>query len=244
MNDEIAQLEALQIQSASEVLGDAFKDDPVFRKFAFQNEPGRLGTTQWISWLMLRYAHPYSAVYTTAEGLRGVAIWIPPKQFPLNDFRLLQKGGYALPFKLRFSKLLRFILLFFKIESCHKAYMAQPHWYLMMLGVHPDHQGQGLGSALIQPILHKADRDNIPCYLETSTERAARFYQRHGFKVVKMIDLPQENIHIWAMKREAFREMSDRVDGSLPLRWSAPEFSPFLDHMGSWPAITRDASKV
>jgi uncharacterized protein len=36
----------------------------------------------------------------------------------------------------------------------------------------------------------------------------------------------------------------DRVDGSLPLRWSAPEFSPFLDHMGSWPAITRDASKV
>jgi uncharacterized protein len=25
-----------------------------------------------------------------------------------------------------------------------------------------------------------------------------------------------------------------RVDRSLPLRWSAPEFSPFLDRMGSW----------
>lgn len=25
-----------------------------------------------------------------------------------------------------------------------------------------------------------------------------------------------------------------RVQGSLPLRWSAPEFSPFLDRMGSW----------
>jgi uncharacterized protein len=25
-----------------------------------------------------------------------------------------------------------------------------------------------------------------------------------------------------------------RVQGSLPLRWSAPEFSPFLDPMGSW----------
>jgi hypothetical protein len=24
------------------------------------------------------------------------------------------------------------------------------------------------------------------------------------------------------------------VEGSLPLRWSAPDFSPFLDHMGSW----------
>jgi uncharacterized protein len=25
-----------------------------------------------------------------------------------------------------------------------------------------------------------------------------------------------------------------RVEGSLPLRWSTPEFSPFLDRMGSW----------
>jgi uncharacterized protein len=25
-----------------------------------------------------------------------------------------------------------------------------------------------------------------------------------------------------------------RVEGSLPLRWSAPEFSPFLDRLGSW----------
>jgi uncharacterized protein len=25
-----------------------------------------------------------------------------------------------------------------------------------------------------------------------------------------------------------------RVEGSLPLRWSTPEFSPFLEHTGSW----------
>lgn len=29
-------------------------------------------------------------------------------------------------------------------------------------------------------------------------------------------------------------EQGYRVQGSLPLRWSAPEFSPFLDRMGSW----------
>lgn len=29
-------------------------------------------------------------------------------------------------------------------------------------------------------------------------------------------------------------ERGYRVDGSLPLRWSTPEFSPFLDRMGSW----------
>jgi uncharacterized protein len=29
-------------------------------------------------------------------------------------------------------------------------------------------------------------------------------------------------------------KQSYRVEGSLPLRWSAPEFSPFLEPMGSW----------
>ena len=31
----------------------------------------------------------------------------------------------------------------------------------------------------------------------------------------------------------------DRVEGSLPLRWSAPDFSPFLDSTGSWQDLTQ-----
>jgi hypothetical protein len=202
MNHETVPLEASQIQTAIEVLGDAFKDDPVFRNFAFQDDLRRLSAIQWISRLMLYYAHPYNAVFTTTESLKGIAIWLPPNQFPLNDFRLLQSGGYALPFKLRLSKLLRFISLFLKVEACHKTYMSQPHWYLLMLGVHPSHQSQGLGSALIQPILEKADRENFPCYLEASTEEAVRFYQRQGFEIVKTIDFSPGSLHIWTMKRE------------------------------------------
>jgi hypothetical protein len=46
MNHEIVQLEASQIQAASEVLGDAFKDNPVFRNFAFQNDQRILSAIQ------------------------------------------------------------------------------------------------------------------------------------------------------------------------------------------------------
>jgi uncharacterized protein len=31
-----------------------------------------------------------------------------------------------------------------------------------------------------------------------------------------------------------YLEQGCRVEGSLPLRWSSPEFSPYLDRMGSW----------
>lgn len=202
MNHKIVQLEASQIRAASEVLGDAFKDDPVFLNFAFQNDRQRLGTIQWMSGLMLKYAHNYNTIYMTTEELKGVAIWIPPSQFPLNDFRLLLLGAYALPFKLRLSKLFQFISLFLKLEELHKATAPQPHWYLLMLGVHPCYQSQGVGRFLIQPILEKADREGMPCYLETSTERAVRFYQQHHFEVVKTIDFSQEGFQIWTMRRE------------------------------------------
>ncbi len=69
--------------------------------------------------------------------MKGVAIWIPPGQFPLNNFRFLLSGAYALPFKLRSSKILKFISLSDQIEELHKINVPQPHWYLLMLGVDP-----------------------------------------------------------------------------------------------------------
>ncbi len=202
MNHEIVQLNPLRIEEAIEVLGHAFKDDPVFCHFACQEDQRRFSPTHWISRLMLHYAYPCNEVYTTTGVLKGVAIWLPPGQFPLNDLRLFQLGGYMLPFKFRFSKLWQFISLFLKVEACHKTNVPEPHWYLLMLGVAPFHQSKGIGSSLIQPILEQADKENLPCYLETSTEGAVRFYQRHCFEVIETITLPQESLYIWTMKRE------------------------------------------
>jgi GNAT superfamily N-acetyltransferase len=208
MNQAIAQLEASQNQTAVEVLGNAFKDDPVLREFVFQEESRRLSAIRLVCRLMLHYARSYNTVYGTTGVLKGVAIWIPPNRFPLNDFRLLLLGGYKLPFKVRLSRLRQFIALFLKIEARHKVNAPEPHWYLLMLGVTPPYQNQGVGSSLIQPILERADQENLPCYLETSTKEALRFYERHGFVVVEAIDFPQKSIHIWTMKRESLRNRS------------------------------------
>ena len=77
-----------------------------------------------------------------------------------------------------------------------------PHWYLMLLFVEPDRQGQGIGSSLLRPVLAKADAARLPCYLETMTDRDVRFYEKHGFKAVWNGDLPSNGPHMWAMRRE------------------------------------------
>jgi GNAT superfamily N-acetyltransferase len=58
---------------------------------------------------------------------------------------------------------------------------ADPYWYLGVLATHPARQGEGLATAVLQPVLGEADRCGIACCLETSTEANRRFYERRGF---------------------------------------------------------------
>ncbi|AXG80195.1 GNAT family N-acetyltransferase [Streptomyces paludis] len=76
------------------------------------------------------------------------------------------------------------------------------HEYLLMIAVSPERQGRGLGRALIEPVLARCDRDGIPAYLEASSERSSRLYERLGFAFAeKTVDLP-DGPHMWPMWRE------------------------------------------
>jgi ribosomal protein S18 acetylase RimI-like enzyme len=76
-----------------------------------------------------------------------------------------------------------------------------PHWYLSVIGVAPDRQGQGLGSALLGHVLARCDADRVHAYLETSNRRNLPLYRRHGFQVREQFDVP-EGPPIWTMWRD------------------------------------------
>jgi ribosomal protein S18 acetylase RimI-like enzyme len=56
-------------------------------------------------------------------------------------------------------------------------------WYLEVLSVRPESQRRGLGTRLLEPILERADRDGMPCCLETSDPSNVAYYERFGFAV-------------------------------------------------------------
>ena len=58
----------------------------------------------------------------------------------------------------------------------------EPHWYLPLIGVVPEAQGRGLGTALMHPVLARCDTLGLPAYLEATTEDSARLYARLGFE--------------------------------------------------------------
>jgi len=55
--------------------------------------------------------------------------------------------------------------------------------YLWLLGVAPDHQGEGLSSKLLNPKLAEADRLKLPVYLETTNPQNNPIYEHKGFEV-------------------------------------------------------------
>ncbi len=102
------------------------------------------------------------------------------------------------------------------MEKIHKARVPEPHWYLMVVGVDPELQGQGVGSALVREVLAFADRESKPCYLETSEHRNLSFYERVGFAVLEEATLSKGGPKAWAMRREPKPATSGCNDPVVP----------------------------
>ncbi|MFD4621401.1 GNAT family N-acetyltransferase [Streptomyces sp. NPDC058475] len=79
---------------------------------------------------------------------------------------------------------------------------ARAHEYLWMIAVAPERQGEGLGAALIQSVLDRCDREGLPAYLEASSARSRKLYERLGFDDVgRPLELP-DGPRMWPMWRE------------------------------------------
>ncbi|KAL7416453.1 acyl-CoA N-acyltransferase [Mrakia frigida] len=66
------------------------------------------------------------------------------------------------------------------------------HWYLGLLFVDPAYQGMGVGSALLNYGISRADAAGLPMYLESSNPGRA-VYAAKGFEVVRMMEIDDEN---------------------------------------------------
>jgi ribosomal protein S18 acetylase RimI-like enzyme len=134
----------------------------------------------------------------TSPGLASAALWAPPGRWrttPQEDLSLAR----ALLHPRLLARLPLVVRGLLDLERRHPR--EPPHWYLAFLGTDPQAQGQGLGSAVIGPVLAQCDADGVAAYLESSKERNIAFYARHGFRVSAELHLPRGPT-LWAMWRD------------------------------------------
>jgi ribosomal protein S18 acetylase RimI-like enzyme len=66
-------------------------------------------------------------------------------------------------------------------DAMEKHHPHARHYYLAFIAAAPRLQGMGLGSAILEATLKRADEAGLPAYLENSNPRNTALYERHGF---------------------------------------------------------------
>jgi len=198
---EIIKLDPRQIKMASDVLSASFFDYPMFT-FYFPDPKRR---TRYLSWYfrnVLNCALRYGDVYTTFE-LSGVIFTLPPDHTKISIWEYIQNGFFLTPFMLGFRNYRHSMDCESFVEDTQEKLMKnRPHDYLWGLAVDPSQQVKGIGAALMQPVLAKADDRKMPVYLETHDENNVPYYQKYGFDLIYTARIPKYELPIWCMLRE------------------------------------------
>lgn len=176
-------------------LARAFHDDPIK---VFLARGASLTTEQvrpfFDAFTRIQLAHGH--VYTT-PGHEAAALWAPP-------------GTWKVPFRkvLRYAP--RFIDLYGHrvfanlqvLTDLERLHPTEPHYYLEFVGTDPAHRGRGLGTALIEPVLERADSEGVGAYLENSKASNLAFYSRFGFEVAREMTHRRGGPPMWLMWRD------------------------------------------
>ncbi len=189
-----------QVTAATATLARAFADYPVFA-YVFPNPAERSRLLPRCIEPMIRHEVRRGTLQASSPGIEGVAMWLPPDDgFPtmwgflrsglLFDFLSLGVGCCY--------RLLRVACLAGRLRDRHAP---QPHWYLQILGVAPEHQGQGHAARLLEPMLARFDAEQVACCLDTETAENVAYYERFGFQTVGRAVLHGSDLTFWFMTR-------------------------------------------
>jgi GNAT superfamily N-acetyltransferase len=177
-----------QWRELSLTLAEAFHDDPVL-SWLLPDESTRAAALRTHFEIEARHvalAHRDGGSTVAAEtatgDVLGAALVLPPGQWRTP---LRVQARYAPAYLRVFGRRLpRALGVLTALERHHPR---RRHYYLPYIGVRPNAQGRGLGTALLVPLLERCDRERVPAYLEASCPDNARLYRRLGFRTLEIV---------------------------------------------------------
>lgn len=170
---------AADLPAVSGAVAGSFADDPVMQWLFETSADPDDARGRFLHFFTEEYfglGHVYTVAVDGTGGSIGAALWAPPDRDILGGDRVTALitlvtdllGDEAMP---RLSELGR----------AAEYRPPEPHFYLGILGVAPEHQGRGLGGTLVAPVLDACDRGGFVAHLESSNPRNLGFYERLGF---------------------------------------------------------------
>lgn len=178
------------IPALSVTFAEAFQSDPVMT-WCYPDDDHRARILPKAFRVLLEHTIPHGGVETVDGGVSG-AIWVPPTATIDEDAMVGALVGTSGEYAER-------VVTTLELLGGHHP-TEEEHHYLFILGTRDAWQCQGLGSALIRSVSVGCDRDGVGAYLEATSERNRSLYERHGFQVTEVLQLP-DGPPLWCMWR-------------------------------------------
>jgi GNAT superfamily N-acetyltransferase len=181
------------LDGVTETIWEAFRDDPIWR-WAFPDEAKLRPWWRFLIESALRY--PWVWVL---DDYAAAAVWIPPGGSELTEAEEQQVA--PLLRELVGDRHADVIQVVERFDSAHPR--TQPHYYLSLLGVHPDFRGRGIGMGLLADNLAVIDAEGAAAYLESSNPVNDERYRGAGFERCGELFTPDDAHKVTTMWRAA-----------------------------------------
>ena len=217
----IREMKAEDIQDAVTVVQKAFENDP-YNKWVFNDRENFSTARNRIS-LSLRcrwgIRHALFQVAYDEGYLVGVAMWLPPHLSTPSpswsswisgqqaSWDLWIRQGRANLFHGRSTLNLRRYYLWKEgqVKAQNEIWKdPRGYYFCNIVTVAPDEQGRGVGKALMEAVLQKADAEGRSAYLESSIyDPNVKIYEKMGFELRREMPLSDESddITLYCMVR-------------------------------------------
>lgn len=176
---------AHDVDTVTAVLALAFRDDPVWGTWTFPDPTDRVDRLRGFWAPFVRAALKHDGVRLTGGG-EAVALWVPPGLPELDDDDEAALDATAR--ELCGDRAPDVAEAFTRFAANRPT---ADHWYLTLLGTHPEHRGRGIGMALVDDHLTAVvDTARLPAYLESTNRANLARYERAGFRPHSSFPLP------------------------------------------------------
>lgn len=132
--------------------------------------------------IMTEFYYNLGVLYTTSENEEGfIAFWLKSEKIPLRlKFHVIKRMICEVPLRSCFLIAPTGSEQFGKIYRHEKDYVA-----VSMLVILKEYQGKGFMRHLLKVPFSIADKNSIPCVLDTDTEIKVKKYERVGMRIAK-----------------------------------------------------------
>jgi GNAT superfamily N-acetyltransferase len=188
---------ASDLEPVADTLAGAFFSDPVWA-WAFPDPAQRREQHAALWGLLLEGSIGYGWVWTTS-GYEAATLWIPPDRPELPEAQAERLE--PLLDELLGDRAQLVLDVIDQFDATHPR--DEPHYYLSLLGTHPDHRGAGTGMDLLRQNVARIDELHHPAYLESTNPANLDRYESVGFEGIGDFDLPFGGPAVTRMWRDA-----------------------------------------